>query len=85
MKSYVKPELFMEHFELSQQVAACRWDLNQADKNSCTASFDSNMNNRDDGSMYLFTDRPRCSVMEGDAPSYCYFLGSQDTEKLFQS
>lgn len=27
MKKYVKPELFYEHFELSQQIAACSYDL----------------------------------------------------------
>ena len=27
MKKYVKPELFYEHFELSQQIAACNYDL----------------------------------------------------------
>ncbi len=26
MKKYVKPELFYEHFELSQQIAACTFD-----------------------------------------------------------
>lgn len=27
MKKYVKPELIYEHFELSQQIAACSYDL----------------------------------------------------------
>lgn len=28
MKKYVKPELIYEHFELSQQIAACQFDSN---------------------------------------------------------
>ena len=30
MKKYVKPELFYEHFELSQQIAACQYDLDES-------------------------------------------------------
>lgn len=37
MKKYVKPELFYENYELSQHIAACHWDLNSADRGSCTA------------------------------------------------
>lgn len=28
MKKYVRPELVYEHFELSEQIAACTYDLN---------------------------------------------------------
>lgn len=35
MKKYVKPELFYEHFELSEQIAACAYDLNFTDVSSC--------------------------------------------------
>ena len=34
MKKYVKPELFYERYELTEQIAACVWDLNQA-QGSC--------------------------------------------------
>ena len=27
MKKYVKPELFYEHYELSQHIADCAWEL----------------------------------------------------------
>ena len=27
MKNYVKPELFFESYELSQNIAACGWDM----------------------------------------------------------
>ena len=29
MKKYVKPELFYEHFELNQHIAACGWDMQE--------------------------------------------------------
>lgn len=35
MKKYVKPELFYERYELTEQIAACAWDLNQANENVC--------------------------------------------------
>ena len=38
MKKYVKPELFYESFELSQQIAVCDYDHkgNQTDVTSCS-------------------------------------------------
>ena len=39
MKKYVKPELFYEHFELSQHIADCTWEL-QLNKGSCSAQAD---------------------------------------------
>lgn len=35
MKKYVKPELFYERYELNQHIAACAYDLNYADQNTC--------------------------------------------------
>lgn len=38
MKVYEKPQILIERFELSQNVAACDWDMNNsADKNTCFA------------------------------------------------
>ena len=38
MKQYVKPELYLESFELSQHIAGCSLVLQSADPNTCTAS-----------------------------------------------
>lgn len=41
MKNYVKPELFFESYELSQNIAACGWDMqNQGDPANCAAKGD---------------------------------------------
>lgn len=37
MKKYVKPELFYERYELTEQIAACAWDMNQA-QGTCSAT-----------------------------------------------
>lgn len=41
MKSYVKPELYFESFELSEHIAACGLDMsNSTNVNNCTATAD---------------------------------------------
>ena len=41
MKKYVKPELFYEHFEQSQQIAACDYDSEHTSADeSCTFTSD---------------------------------------------
>lgn len=69
-KPYVKPQLYYENFELSQHVAACGWDMNQADKHSCQAIAD-------EKDFYklpatLFVEIPPCNVTEENAEGYCY-------------
>ena len=73
MKKYVKPELFFESYELSQSIAACGWDLNYADPNSCTATGDSN---HGIPGILIFTELAKCdNVPEG----YCYENSSDTT------
>lgn len=38
MKTYVKPELFFESFELSQHIAGCNLTLNVGDAATCNAT-----------------------------------------------
>lgn len=38
MKTYVKPELFFESFELAQHIAGCDLTLNSQEVQACTAS-----------------------------------------------
>lgn len=40
MKKYVKPELFYEHYELSQHIADCAWELTNVDSKNCSAEAD---------------------------------------------
>lgn len=82
MKSYVKPELFYENFELSQSIAACGWDMsNHSNKKSCTALGDEEWGHFP---VTLFTETPRCDVTEENAEAYCYEVSS-DAYKLFNS
>lgn len=39
MKKYVKPELFFENFELSQQIAACQFDSEGTKNDVYSCSF----------------------------------------------
>ena len=74
MKEYVKPDLFYENFELSQNIAACGWDMtNQSDKKVCEALGDETQGQFP---VTLFTDLSRCQVTEQDVDSYCYEPGS---------
>lgn len=76
MKTYVKPEIYFESFELSQHIAACGWYLNSNDASSCTAE--------QDGAGYIrFNDANQSC--EGDF-DYCYTGGgATDTGKTHQS
>ena len=89
MKAYVKPELFYESFELSQNIAACGWDMiNNTDKGSCYAVADGDItdgNNNESGAIFpdmvkLFVNED-CTVNE----VYCYTNGSGEWMKVFQS
>lgn len=84
MKKYVKPVLFYEHYELSEQIAACAYDLNYADESSCR------------GNGYLGTDvgYPSDMILIGEVgvdgcqivpEMYCYQPGSGDNFSTFNS
>lgn len=82
MKAYVKPELFYERYELSQQIAACAWDLDYADKESCKAWFDPELGGT--GMPSLFTTGTSCDIDESIYENYCYFAGA-DGMNVFRS
>lgn len=74
MKAYIKPDLFFESFELSQNIAVCGWDMtNQTEKTVCSAMGDETQGQFP---VSLFTETPRCDVTESDVDSYCYEPGS---------
>ena len=68
MKAYVKPELFYEHFELSQHIAACAWDLNLANEDVCGFQVDTSLENNYPADTVLLTGERSCNF---DGP-YCY-------------
>lgn len=69
MKTYVKPELYYESFELSQHIAACALQIESADAASCKI-----INDREFGGELVggFIAKPVC-----DFPyeQYCYTNG----------
>ena len=86
MKKYVKPELFYEHFELSQQIAACQFDQTPND-----ADITPNLNNKDTCGFYgdagfgpmfiLQSGNDGCTTTADD---YCYH-GSTSGFNIFNS
>ena len=90
MKTYVKPMLCFESFQLNQTIAACAWDMQQADKNSCVAhqdyypGQDPNTSGHHSTDITLFTDSTRCTVTEEQKEQYCYTNGAEGM-RVFQS
>lgn len=83
MKKYVKPDLVYENFELSQNIAACGWDMNQAHETVCTAEGDPQFGNY--AEVTLFTETPRCLMVFGkDSEIYCYETSSEQY-RIFNS
>lgn len=68
MKKYIKPELYYESFEVSQNVAACDWDMsNLKDKFECSAQGEM------DPTDFLFVDsNDRCTITPDLIEDYCY-------------
>lgn len=86
MKKYVKPELFLEEFELSQSVAACGWDMSLQDVNNCSegAVGDTSFGNQAEWVIYT-QGRDVCTV-QFDPETYCYEVpGSVDAFRIFRS
>ena len=77
MKKYVKPDLFFEKFELSRQIAACYFDLNQADKESCSEFVDPMFG-------VIVLDAVKCKGYT-IVDEYCYYPASGSEFKTFNS
>lgn len=74
MKKYVKPELFLEQFELSQHIADCAWELKFASGNSCYAEPDSALL---PGLPNLFTISTNgCVATEDKLEEFCYTVAT---------
>ncbi len=88
MKTYVKPELYFESFELSQHIAACDLKLNQENIWTCSVElhtgdssspFFGDMENEFVGG---FVDNTSCTKK---CEIYCYTNGAGSLPRLFQS
>ena len=83
MKNYVKPELFFESYELSQNIAACGWDFkNNSDPGSCYAEGDPGWGNPSDIKAFVDSKNGCMTNLEG----YCYENSTDNvTMRIFQS
>lgn len=75
MKKYVKPELFYERYELTEQIADCAWEANYEGGNgSCTMTGDPNNGL---GGLVVFTSEAQgCNILNPGEEIYCYNNGS---------
>lgn len=82
MKKYVKPEIYIEKYEMTQQIASCDYDSNNtADDTSCRFTGI----NKDFGvEMTIF--QGNCAEEGGVfAESYCYHGSSGGYYSIFNS
>lgn len=82
MRKYVKPVLFYEHYELSQHIADCAWELQLGSENSCEAIPDPDLLPYD---FNLLLESGVCTVDKSVTEDYCYQPGAGEKVKLFQS
>ena len=84
MKKYVKPELVYESFELTQQIAACDFDLVETTVNGEGCKF----TGVDDlmGPITIFRNNCRdVANNEWVVESYCYHNASESDYGIFNS
>lgn len=86
MKKYVKPDLYFESFQLSQNIASCGWDMNQADIYNCETSGDNQMgkggyDNYSPVPLFANTNSECYAELE----VFCYSNGTSDEIRLFAS
>lgn len=87
MKKYVKPELFYEHYELSQHIADCAWEWTTLmNEDTCVAVPDPAKNPISfEGFEYkLFTSDIICTLLKSQWSDYCYQSGDEFSN-LFRS
>ena len=83
MKKYVKPELFYEHFELSQQIAACSYDLDSTTLNEAPICvFIGDTDTMVFGKTIFLETNASCEVKAED---YCEHNGSGTGFNTFNS
>lgn len=75
MKTYVKPELFFESFELAQHIAGCSLKLEFGDVGDCGATGYIEDVYLDGNNGSWFISGPTCTV---EVEAYCYTNGSMN-------
>lgn len=80
MKKYVKPELIYEHFELSQQIAACQFDSKNTLNSKATCKFTGDETSPFPG-VTIFT----VGTCPDDAEMFCEHSGTDFPGVLFNS
>lgn len=79
-KKYEKPQVYMERFELSQNIALCDYKLGSGDVNSCRVIADRYENDFGD-----FTGGFLDGVCEVRIELYCYTDSSGSLPSIFVS
>lgn len=86
MKKYVKPMIVLERYELNQNIAACAWDLNHADTNSCYADPDQDFFYGAVNRKLFLQSSSGCEMIAGvEYEDYCYQNGSNSPFNVFRS
>jgi hypothetical protein len=77
VKKYVKPELFYEHYELSEHIADCAWEFaNMVDEYSCYALPDEKLAFSFGGYHYMmFLNVHACTITPDVFEDFCYQNG----------
>lgn len=77
-KTYKKPAIIVERFELSQNVADCTWNMNYSDNGTCIGD------GSDKRLPMLFSEGLNCSLYPEAVEDYCY-TNSQSGKNIFLS
>jgi len=80
-KVYEKPQVYMERFELSQNIALCDYQLGSGSPQSCNITAD---RFKDDGEDFRggFVSNDHCSIITS---VYCYTDGTGRVPTIFVS
>ena len=81
MKKYVKPELFFESFELSQQIASCDFDSKGSLMDVENCEFSGTMPNTNI-ELNIFMSGSSC---RDDGNAFCYYGSTGDILNIFNS
>lgn len=82
MKKYVKPELFYESFEMSQQIAACTYDSNNTSNDIVNCGFTGEEPNSGVTMTIFLNGNTNCTTI-GEA--YCEHTGTGAAFNIFNS
>lgn len=84
-KKYVKPQVYMERFELNQHIAKCDWDYEGSlDANNCRA--ESNLDGAGNMALFASTTNGCTEIIEaGNLEDYCIFAATTEWGTTYNS